>query len=161
MTDFEGLIRRLGAADVRFVLIGGFAGTILGSPRTTVDLDIAYARDEENLARLASALEPLLPRLRGAPPGLPFVLDVATLARGLNFTLTTTLGDLDLLGDVTGGGGYADLLPHTHRIRVFGTEIAVVTLDQLIRLKRAMGRPKDLAALAELEALLEEQSREP
>lgn len=161
MTDFEGLIRRLGAADVRFVLIGGFAGTILGSPRTTVDLDIAYARDEENLARLASALEPLLPRLRGAPPGLPFVLDVATLARGLNFTLTTTLGDLDLLGDVTGGGGYADLLPHTNRIRVFGTEIAVVTLEQLIRLKRATGRPRDLAALAELEALLEEQSREP
>ena len=86
MTDFEGLIRRLGAADVRFVLIGGFAGAILGSPRTTVDLDIAYARDEENLARLASALEPLLPRLRGAPPGLPFVLDVATLARGLNLS---------------------------------------------------------------------------
>ena len=161
MTDFEALIRRLGAADIRFVLIGGFAGTILGSPRTTVDLDIVYARDEENLARLASALESLRPRLRGAPPGLPFVLDAATLARGLNFTLTTSLGDLDLLGDVTGGGGYEDLAPHTHLIRVFDTEVAVVTLPQLIRLKRAAGRPKDLAALAELEALLEEQGREP
>ena len=161
MTDFEALIRRLGAADIRFVLIGGFAGTILGSPRTTVDLDIVYARDEENLARLASALESLRPRLRGAPPGLPFVLDAATLARGLNFTLTTSLGDLDLLGDVTGGGGYEDLAPHTHLIRVFDTEVAVVTLLQLIRLKRAAGRPKDLAALAELEALLEEQGREP
>ena len=161
MTDFEALIRRLGAADIRFVLIGGFAGTILGSPRTTVDLDIVYARDEENLARLASALESLRPRLRGAPPGLPFVLDAATLARGLNFTLTTSLGDLDLLGDVTGGGGYEDLAPHTRLIRVFDTEVAVVTLPQLIRLKRAAGRPKDLAALAELEALLEEQGREP
>ncbi len=161
MTDFEALIRRLGAADIRFVLIGGFAGTILGSPRTTVDLDIVYARDEENLARLASALESLRPRLRGAPPGLPFVLDAATLARGLNFTLTTSLGDLDLLGDVTGGGGYEDLAPHTRLIRVFDTEVAVVTLPQLIRLKRAAGRPRDLAALAELEALLEEQGREP
>ena len=88
----EGLIRRLGSAEVRFVLIGGFAATVLGSPRTTVDLDIVYARDDENLARLAGALESLAPRLRGAPDGLPFVLDVATLARGLNFTLTTTLG---------------------------------------------------------------------
>ena len=161
MTDFEALIRRLGAADIRFVLVGGFAGTILGSPRTTVDLDIVYARDQENLARLATALESLRPRLRGAPPGLPFVLDAATLTRGLNFTLTTSLGDLDLLGDVTGGGGYEDLAPHTHLIRVFDTEVAVVTLPQLIRLKRAAGRPKDLAALAELEALLEEQGREP
>lgn len=159
MTDFESLIRRLAAADVRFVLIGGFAAAVLGSPRTTVDLDVAYARDEENLARLAAALEPLLPRLRGAPPGLPFVLDAATLARGLNFTLTTSLGDLDLLGDVTGGGGYEDLLPHTRRIRVFDTEVAVVTLPWLIRLKRASGRPRDLAAVAELEALLEERDR--
>lgn len=159
MTDFEALIRRLAAADVRFVLVGGFAAAVLGSPRTTVDLDVAYARDEENLARLAAALEPLLPRLRGAPPGLPFVLDAATLARGLNFTLTTSLGDLDLLGDVTGGGGYEDLLPHTRRIRVFDTEVAVVTLPWLIRLKRASGRPRDLAAVAELEALLEERDR--
>ena len=157
MTDFETLIRRLGAADIRFVLVGGFAGVVLGSPRTTVDLDIVYARDEENLARLAKALESLQPTLRGAPPGLPFVLDAATLARGLNFTLTTSLGDLDLLGEVTGGGGYAELRAHTRRIRVFDTEVTVVTLPQLIRLKRAAGRTKDLVALAELEALLEEQ----
>ncbi len=158
--DFEALIRRLGAGDIRFVLIGGFAGTVLGSPRTTVDLDIVYARDDDNLGRLAIALQPLEPRLRGAPPGLPFVLDAATLARGLNFTLTTRLGDLDLLGEVAGGGGYEDLLQHTRRIRVFDTEVAVVTLPQLIRLKRAAGRPKDLMALAELEALLEEQDRD-
>ena len=160
MTDFEGLIRRFGSAEVRFVLIGGFAGTVLGSPRTTVDLDIVYARDDENLARLAGTLEPLAPRLRGAPDGLPFVLDVATLARGLNFTLTTTLGDLDLLGEVVGGGTYEELLPHTRRLSVFDTEMAVVTLSQLIRLKRAAGRPRDFADLAELEALLEEQRRE-
>ncbi len=161
MTDFEGLIRRLGSAEVRFVLIGGFAGTVLGSPRTTVDLDIVYARDQENLLRLAGALASLSPRLRGAPDDLPFVLDVATLARGLNFTLTTALGDLDLLGEVVGGGTYEELLPHTRRLSVFDTEMAVVTLSQLIRLKRAAGRPRDLAALAELEALLEEQRREP
>ena len=86
------------------------------------------------------------------------MLDAETLALGLNFTLTTTLGDLDPLGEVTGGGGYEDLLPHTRRIRVFDTEVVVVTLPQLIRLKRAAGRPRDLVAVAELEVLLEEQS---
>ena len=161
MTDFEGLIRRLGAADVRFVVIGGFAGTVLGSPRTTVDLDIVYARDAGNLARLVGALEPLAPRMRGARDDLPFTLDVETLVRGLNFTLTTTLGDLDLLGEVVGGGTYEELLPNTQRLSVFDTEMAVVTLPQLIHLKRAAGRPRDLAVLAELEALLEERRGEP
>ena len=113
MTDFEGLIHRLRGADVQFVLIGGFAGTVLGSPRITVDLDIVYARDAANLTRLARALEPLSPYLRGAAPGLPFRLDAETLARGLNFTLTTTMGDLDLLGEVVGGGTYEQLLLHT------------------------------------------------
>lgn len=160
MTDFEALIRRLGALEVRFIVVGGFAGTILGSPRITVDLDIVYARDADNLDRLARALAPLGPYLRGAPPGLPFRLDVATLRRGVNFTLTTSAGDLDILGEVTGGGTYEALLPHTCRVRVFDVDIDVVTLPMLIQLKRAAGRPRDLAALAELEALLEEQRRD-
>ena len=160
MTDFEGLIRRLRDMDVRFVIVGGFAGVVVGSPRVTVDLHVVYARDADNLARLTLALEPLSPYLRGAPPGLPFRLDVPTLIRGLNFTLTTAMGDLDLLGEVAGGGTYEELLPHTRRIRVFETDIDVVTLSQLIRLKRAAGRPKDLEALAELQVLLEERRRE-
>jgi hypothetical protein len=160
MTEFEGLLRRLRAADVRFVLVGGFAGTILGSPRITVDLDVVYARDPDNLARLAAALAPLSPYLRGAPPGLPFRLDASTLARGLNFTLTTSMGDLDLLGEIAGGGTYEQLLAQTRRLRVLDVDVDVVTLQQLIRLKRAAGRPKDLEAIAELEALLEEQRRD-
>ena len=160
MTDFEGLVQRLHGAGVRYVLVGGFAGTVHGSPRITVDLDIVYARDAANLDRLARALEPLAPYLRGAPAGLPFKLDVPTLVRGLNFTLTTAMGDLDLLGEVAGGGSYEQLLAHTSRIHVFGTDIDVVTLAQLIRLKRAAGRPKDLEAVAELEVLLEERDRD-
>jgi hypothetical protein len=87
---------------VESVGVRGFAATVLGSPRITIDLDVVYARDRENLARLARVLEPLSPYLRGAPPGLPFRLDVATLERGLNFTLTTSAGDLDLLGEIAG-----------------------------------------------------------
>ena len=128
---------------------------MLGSPRTTVDL--VYARDDRNLERLARALEPLSPYLRGAPPGLPFRLDVPTLERGLNFTLVTSLGDLDLIGDIAGGGTYEELRPYSERLRVLGVEVDVVTLRHLVRLKRAAGRPKDLEAIAELEALLDER----
>lgn len=157
MTDFAGLLKRLREADVRFVLVGGFAATIHGSPRTTVDLDIVYARDSDNLSRLSQALAPISPYLRGAPRGLPFRLDADTLARGLNFTLTTDLGDLDLLGEAAGDGTYENLSKHTMMLSVFGAEVQVVTLEQLIHLKRAAGRKRDLEALAELEALLEER----
>ena len=71
MTDFEALIQRLDAEAVRYVLVGGFAGTVLGSPRVTVDLDVVYARDDDNLERLVRALSPLSPYLRGALPGCP------------------------------------------------------------------------------------------
>jgi hypothetical protein len=157
VTDFEALIGRLAQSGVRYVLVGGFAGTVLGSPRITVDLDIVYARDPGNLQRLAEALEPLAPYLRGAPKGLPFRLDVPTLQRGLNFTLTTAAGDLDLLGEIAGGGDYARLSAKARTLQVFGRDVEVVTLPQLIHLKRSAGRPKDLEAIAELEALAEEQ----
>lgn len=95
--------------------------------------------------------------LRGAPPGLPFRWDAETIRRGLNFTLTTTLGDLDLLGEIVGGGGYADLLPHSQVVKVSGVEYRCLGLARLIHVKRAAGRPKDFEAIAELEALREEQ----
>lgn len=161
MTDFAGLIRCLNAAGVRYVVVGGFAAATRGSTRVTVDLDIVYARDADNLDGIVHALEPLSPYLRGAPRGLPFRLDVPTLQRGLNFTLTTSLGDLDLLGEVAGGGSYEALVGDTTTVRVFDADVRVVTLPQLIRLKRAAGRPRDLAVVAELEVLLEEQHGEP
>ncbi len=104
------------------------------------------------------ALAPLSPYLRGAPPGLPFRWDEDTLRRGLNFTLTTSRGDIDLLGEII-GGGYADLLPHTLEVVVFGMTVRCLGLDKLIEVKRAAGRPKDLEAIAELEAIREERSK--
>ncbi len=161
MTDFRTLLQRLVDAEVQFILVGGFAGTVLGSPRVTIDLDVVYSRSRSNLERLASALAPFSPYLRGAPPGLPFVLDPDTLARGLNFTLTTTAGDIDLLGEIAGGGTYEQLVAQTRTLRVFDRDVNVVTLAQLIHLKRAAGRPKDLEALAELELLHSEARPDP
>jgi len=157
VTDFPALLRALVDARVAFIIVGGAAATAHGSARLTQDLDVVYARDPGNLERLAAALAPHEPYLRGAPPGLPFVLDATTLGRGLNFTLTTGLGDLDLLGEIVGGGGYPALLPHTLEIELFGLRCRCLDLDKLIDVKRAAGRPKDLEALAELEAIRQRQ----
>jgi len=155
--DLLGLLRVLSEAEVRYIIVGGVAGGMHGALRTTLDLDVVYARDRANIARLVAALAPYHPYLRGAPPGLPFTFDETTVMRGLNFTLTTTLGALDLLGEVTGGGSFEQLQPFAESAVVSGFQCSVVTLPKLIALKRAAGRAKDREALAELEALLEER----
>jgi predicted nucleotidyltransferase len=157
--DYKTFIKIFDEQQVKFVIVGGVAAIIHGSAQATFDLDIVYARDTENIRNLVTALEPYKPYLRGAPPGLPFLLDEKTVQAGLNFTLTTTLGDLDMLGEVTGGGTYEDLLPYTEEIEIFGIKCFCVDLEKLIETKRAAGRPKDLEALAELQAILEEKQK--
>jgi hypothetical protein len=158
-TDFPGLIKALSVPHVDFIVIGGAAAITHGSARLTFDLDVVYRRNRENISRLVSALMPLRPYLRGAPPGLPFRWSEETVQRGLNFTLITTLGSLDILGEVTGGGGYEDLLPHSAKLKVHGFECLCLNIETLIRVKRAAGRPKDFEAIAELEAISEERAR--
>jgi hypothetical protein len=160
VADFRGLLEALAKEQVEYVLVGGVAARIHGSARFTQDLDIVYSRSPENLERLVRALAPLSPYLRGAPPGLPFRLDVATLRMGLNFTLVTTLGDLDLLGEVAGGGTFEALVGHSEPVQILGLAMRCVDLRTLIRLKKAAGRPKDLEAIAELEAIREELERD-
>ncbi len=91
---------------------------------------------------------------------MPFLWDEKTLERGLNFTLTTTLGAIDLLGEIVGGGRYEDLLPHTIGVEALGIRCRCLGLRKLIEVKRAAGRPKDLEAIAELEAILEDDVAE-
>src|SRR6266851_2794868 len=155
--NFRDILPMLTHGNVRFIVIGGGAATAHGSARVTYDVDVVYARDPENLHNVVVALQPYRPYLRGAPPGLPFLWDEQTLQAGLNFTLTTTLGDLDLLGEVAGGGSYERLLADSKEMDAFGVRCHFVTLEKLIQLKRAAGRPKDLEVIAELQALLEER----
>jgi predicted nucleotidyltransferase len=157
VTDFARLLGALQEGGVECIVVGGLAATIHGSARLTQDIDVSYARTSENLDRIVRALAPLEPYLRGAPRGLPFQWSIATLRAGLNFTLTTTAGDLDLLGDIPGGGGYDELLPHTIAVDLFGHEVRCLDLEALLRTKRAAGRARDLEAIAELEALREER----
>ena len=157
MTDFRALLSALTGAGVEFLIVGGAAATAHGASRLTLDLDVVYRRTPANIERLAASLRHLDPYLRGAPPGLPFHCDHETISRGLNFTLSTVAGDLDLLGEITGGGNYDDLLPDTIVLELFGFRCHCLSLSRLIQVKRALGRPKDLDAIAELEAINEEQ----
>lgn len=159
MSDLARLIRTLTNAHVEFIVVGGVAANAHGAARVTTGVDVVYSRSEENLGRLATAVAPLDPYLRGAPPGLPFEWSADTLRAGLNFTLTTTAGPIDLLGEIVGGGGYDDLLPHSTVVHAFDADIRLLDLPWLIKVKRAAGRPKDLEVIAELEALQEELRR--
>ncbi|MEE8522846.1 MAG: hypothetical protein V3T72_02860 [Thermoanaerobaculia bacterium] len=160
MTDFEALLGALADAEVEFIVVGGLAAIAHGSARLTQDIDVVYARNGDNLEKLGQALAPYQPYLRGAPPGLPFKWDASTIDHGLNFTLETTLGDIDLLGEITGGGRYEDLAAHTVELSLFRREVLCLDLAKLIETKRAAGRPKDLEAIAELEALRESLSED-
>lgn len=157
MTDFKVVIRLFSESGIECVIVGGLAATIHGSARLTQDVDLVYARTGANIDRLVDTLRPHAPYPRGAPPGLPFDWSRATIERGLNFTLTTAVGDIDLLGEIAGGGSYEALLPHSTPVEIFGHRCRCLDLPALIRAKRAAGRPRDLDALAELEALLAER----
>lgn len=156
MTDFRALLAALVDADVEFILVGGLAAVAHGSSRLTQDVDVVYARDTANLDRLVAALAKHHPYLRDAPRGLAFSFDRPTLERGLNFTLETDLGDLDLFGEIVGGGRYEDLRSDTVGLDIFERAVLCLDLPRLIATKRAAGRPKDLEAIAELQALRDE-----
>lgn len=153
MTNFAELIRCLSGEGVECVVVGGLAVIAHGHIRATIDLDICYARTPENLERLVRALSPFQPKLRGAPPELPFFWDVQTLRNGLNFTLTTTIGDIDVLGEITGLGGYGEIALRSETIELYGANIRILSLADLIRSKAAAGRAKDLVDLEALRKL--------
>jgi predicted nucleotidyltransferase len=149
----QRIAEHLGKHNVEFLVIGGQAAVLHGSPLPTYDVDLCYRRTPENLQRLADALRELHPALRGAPPDLPFRLDAESLALGSNFTFTTDVGPLDLLGWVEPFGGYDELIVRAERIDLGGIRVGVIGLDDLIAIKRHLNRAKDQAALVQLEAL--------
>ncbi len=153
MIDAPAITQLLVNGKVDFVVIGGMAMRAHGSAHITEDIDFCYSRTPDNIARLVAALASVHPYLRGVPPGLPFRFDVPTVQAGLNFTLTTDLGDVDLLGEVGGIGGFDRALAQSEEKTMFGLTFRVLSLDGLIAAKRAAGRVKDRLHMLELEEL--------
>jgi len=149
----EQIAEVLLAHEVEFIVIGGQAELLMGSPRVTYDVDLCYRRTHENLERLARALREIKPALRDAPGDLPFVIDAQSLALGSNFAFVTSIGTLDLLGWVEPLGEYEVLLRNAHVVRVGKLDLRVIDLEDLITIKRHIQRPKDRESLQQLLAI--------
>jgi len=152
-SPLQRIAELLVAHGVEFLVVGGQAETLFGSPRVTYDTDLCYRRTTDNLRRLAEALKELHPTLRGAPPDLPFQLDARSLALGSNFTFSTILGPLDLLGWLEPVGDYDALAPHAETYPVGGMRLRTISLEDLIRVKEHIRRPKDRDSLFQLKAI--------
>lgn len=155
MIELRQAIEALARHEVEFVVVGEIALYLHGYPHVTPVLELCYSCHHVNLKRIVAALAPYHPRLRGLPENLPSVWDEQALRSGTNFTLTTDIGDIDLLGEVAGVGGYPDAATASVTVPLYGVECRVLTLDSLIASKRDAGRAKDLLVLPELEALRE------
>jgi hypothetical protein len=146
-------------AHVEFVVVGGVAGGIHGSPFATNDLDVCYESRRANLARIVKAIQPWSPYPRGWETRLPFSFDAKTFRTTPIPTLRTSQGDLDLLDRVEGVGTYGHVWLSSEEFVAFGVRFRALTLDALIRARRASGQPKDLAQISTLEALADIKRR--
>ncbi len=160
MINLFEIARRFSEAEVEFVIVGGIAIRSHGGNYITEDLDVCYSRTNENLKRIASVLSPLNPRPRGMDDKLPYIFDWTTLQHGTNFTLTTTMGDVDLLGEVKGIGIYDNLLEDSITVDLDGFPTRILSIPGLIIAKTAAARPKDEAGLKVLYALQESEQDE-
>jgi hypothetical protein len=145
------LLQRLTERDVDFVVVGGVAVILQASPRFTKDLDICFSPEQENLDRLGAVLIDLGAKLRGVDDDVPFVPDGRTLRHAQILTLTTPDGGLDLLVDPDGAPGYPALRRRADQMDIEGIPVRIASVEDLIAMKRAAGRPQDLVDLESLE----------
>lgn len=155
MIELKDAITSLVDNEVEFVLIGGVAITLHSSAYATEDLDLCYSRTNANLIKLAAALREFHPRARGLPADLPFIFDESTLRNGTNFTFSTTIGNIDLIAEVSGVGDYAIAKEKSVEFTIYDRTVKVLDLDALIASKQAANRTKDQLVLPELLALRE------
>ena len=158
-TDFPSVLNLLSENAVRFVLIGGLAMIAHGSEYTTRDIDIAYARDNANIAALAGVLRQCQARMRGLPPELSTVVDERTLRNMTNLTLATSMGDVDILAEPEGIDSFEGLNKRAIVLEIFGSPVRVASLEDLLAMKRAANRPKDHLHITELLSVLKSKQK--
>jgi hypothetical protein len=159
--NLESIAIRLAEAKVEFVLCGGLAATLQGSSIFTRVVDVVCVMDPDNIARLYEAVRDLHPYHRMTPGRIPFALEQTTVQPLQNIYLSTDWGQLDCLGHVKGIGGYGECLKFSEPIEMAGFTMMTLTLEGILIAKRAMGRPRDLQTVFELEAVREKKHRRP
>lgn len=152
--SFASMLQGLADEKIRFVIVGGLAASAHGSRRITDDLDICYDTSPANVRQLAALLSRWNAYPRGLEAGLPFFMDERQFQTTTVMTLATNEGALDVLDKVAGVGDYRECRNQSQPVTAFNIRLRVLTLPALIAAKKAAGRPKDLAQLPELEALL-------
>jgi hypothetical protein len=159
---FYKILRTLNEHNLQYVLIGGLAANMWGSDQITLDVDICYSRDAENVKILVKALKVLDAHLRGWPEGVPEIIDERTFRLGDMMTFRTKFGDFDCLGTPAGTDGYADLVASAKTMQVDeDVTVRVASIDDIIRMKRTAGRVKDLNAVETLKLLKELRRNDP
>jgi predicted nucleotidyltransferase len=156
VTEFRFLeiVRTLNEHGVRYVIIGGMAAILWGSDHHTNDIDVCYDRDPENLRLLVAALREMEAHLRGFPEGLPEIIDERAFKLGDTMTFTTKFGWFDCLGAPAGTRGYIQLVASATEMHIRpGITVLVASLEDIIRMKRAAGRPKDHWLVEQLKVL--------
>jgi hypothetical protein len=149
------LVRALVDGGVDFVIVGGVAVVLQAMPRFTKDLDICYSTAEDNLDVLGGVLVGLAARLRGIADAVPFVPDSRTLRQTQILCLTTPVGDIDLLVDPDGAPGYETLRERASVMELSGRAVRVASIEDMLAMKRAAGRPQDLTDIESLEVARE------
>lgn len=158
MPNLESITCRLVEAKVEFVLCGGLAAFLQGSSILTRDVDVVCDFGHENIRRLFEAVKDLHPYHRMMPGRIPFALGQATSQPFQNIYPATDWGQLDCLGYVKGIDGYGECLKWSEPIEMAGFTMLTLTLEGILLAKRAMGRPRDLQAIFELEAVRERKN---
>jgi hypothetical protein len=157
VTQLNQLIQRLSDAEIDFVIVGGFAGMLHGSSLVTRDLDVCAVLSRENVARLRDVLRDLNPTHRQTPQRLSFLENPDPSVEVKNLYLGTALGPLDVLGSIKGVGDYARVREASVEVEIFERRCRVISIEDLIRAKESLARPKDLFAAQELRAILEQK----
>lgn len=157
----DAIVEVLVRHGVQFVVIGGTAAYLQGSPLLTEDIDVTPLSERANLTLLSEALRELDAKIRnGDEDPLPFAHDATSLAGSVFWNLRTKHGDLDLRFQPSGTQGYADLRRDAIEVTLRGTPVLLASLADIVRSKEAAGRDKDRRALPILRELVAQQLRD-
>ncbi|MDO8461411.1 MAG: nucleotidyltransferase [Deltaproteobacteria bacterium] len=153
MQNLQKLFEFLVKSPLDFVLVGGFAAVLHGCNQTTRDIDVCLALSPEQISLLRQVLAPLNPRHRMTPQKLSFMEHPRDLDGVQNLYLETDLGILDIISNVEAVGSFYDLLKNASEIEMYGGKCFLISIDDLIKSKKALGRHRDLVTVDELEAI--------